>query len=55
MAIEIVKNYVEHLPAVRFIGKMYTEEDRVDGSFDKYWTEWQENGLDEYIKKTTSN
>jgi len=48
MAIEVVKTYKEHLPAVRFVGKMYTDEDREEdnpkGGFDKYWTEWHKNG-----------
>jgi predicted transcriptional regulator YdeE len=51
MVAEIIKTYVEHLPAVRFVGKMYTEEDRVDGSFDKYWTEWRKNGWMDILKK----
>jgi hypothetical protein len=38
MAVEIIKTYVEHLPAVRFIGKMYTDKDRVEGTFDVHWT-----------------
>jgi len=51
MAAEIIKTYVEHFPSVRFVGKMYTEEDRVDGSFDKYWTEWHKNGWLDILKK----
>jgi predicted transcriptional regulator YdeE len=48
MAIKVVKTYKENLPAVRFVGKMYTDEDREKdnpkGGFDKYWSEWDKNG-----------
>jgi hypothetical protein len=37
MAVEIKKVYKEHLPAVRFIGKCYTDKDRVNGSFGAKW------------------
>jgi predicted transcriptional regulator YdeE len=55
MAIEIIKVYKEHLPAVRFVGKMYTDEDRVNddpnGGFNKYWMEWHKNGWLNILKK----
>jgi hypothetical protein len=44
MAIEIVKIYKEHLPAVRFAGKRYTNKDRVNGAFGAAWGQWFQNG-----------
>ena len=42
---EIIKVYKEHLPAVRLIGKRYTDADRgEDGSFAGKWDEWFRNG-----------
>ena len=43
MAAEIIKVYKEHLPAARLIGKCYTDEDRIDGSFGAKWDEWFQN------------
>lgn len=38
---EIIKCYEEHLPALRLIGKRYTDSDRgIDGSFGNKWGEW---------------
>lgn len=40
---EIIKVYKEQLPAVRLIGKRYTNDDRgEDGSFAGKWQEWFE-------------
>lgn len=36
---EIVKSYVQKMPAFRFIGKCYGDEDRVDGGFGAQWGE----------------
>ena len=56
---EIIKTYKQSIPALRFIGKKYTDEDRVDGSFGAKWGEWFQNGWfdaleslfdDEFIK-----
>ncbi|MDD2393615.1 MAG: hypothetical protein PHV88_06100 [Eubacteriales bacterium] len=46
MAFEIIKTYKEHYPALRFIGKRYTDEDRGDpgGGFGNKWSEWHQNG-----------
>jgi len=33
MAIEVKKVYKEHFPALRFIGKRYTNDDRSGGGF----------------------
>ena len=43
MAIEVVKVYKEHYPALRFIGKRYTNDDRKDGGFGDQWDEWRES------------
>jgi hypothetical protein len=51
MAIEIKKVYKEHLPAVRFIGKCYTNDDRKNGSFSIYWDEWFQKGLFNELEK----
>ena len=40
MAFEVTKIYKEQFPALRFIGKRYTNDDRVDGGFGKQWGEW---------------
>lgn len=41
---EIIKCYRQSIPAVRFIGKKYGHEDKVDGSFAYHWMQWDENG-----------
>ena len=41
---EIIKVYKEKLPAVRFIGKCYTDADRINGGFGHLWGEWFQNG-----------
>ncbi len=42
--IEIVNMYLQDVPAMRFIGKRYGDEDRVDGGFGARWGEWDANG-----------
>ncbi|HHW25040.1 MAG TPA: MarR family transcriptional regulator [Clostridiales bacterium] len=37
MAAQIVKTYTQKLPATRFIGKKFTDKDRIGGNFGKYW------------------
>ena len=44
MGFEITKVYKEHAPALRFIGKRYTDSDRVNGGFGVKWHEWFQNG-----------
>jgi hypothetical protein len=44
MAFEIIKTYKEHFPAIRLIGKRYTDADRANGSFGAQWAEWHVNG-----------
>lgn len=34
---KIIKTYTQKMPAVRFIGKRFGDEDRVGGNFGKYW------------------
>ncbi|MCL2195710.1 MAG: hypothetical protein FWB76_07155 [Oscillospiraceae bacterium] len=52
MAFEIIKTYKEHFPALRLIGKCYTDADRgADGSFSERWTEWHQNSWFDELKK----
>ena len=48
MAFEVTKVYLEHFPALRFIGKCYFNEDRTDGGFGSQWDEW--NSGDRFTK-----
>lgn len=41
---EIIMVCMEHLPSLRFIGKRYTNADRVGGSYGAKWGEWFQNG-----------
>ena len=41
---DIIKVYKEHLPAMRFVGKRYTDDDRSGGGFGHKWGEWFHNG-----------
>lgn len=50
MAAEIIKVYKEHLPSLRFIGKRYTNADRI-GGFGHKWGEWFGNGWFETLEK----
>jgi predicted transcriptional regulator YdeE len=42
--VEIIKTYRQSVPAMRFIGKRYGNEDRVAGGFGRRWDEWFSNG-----------
>ena len=42
--VELVKTYTQETPAMRFIGKKYRDEDRVNGGFGSQWGEWFKNG-----------
>lgn len=46
-----IKTYRESVPAMRFIGKKYGNEDRVDGNFGKHWHDWFNNGWFEILEK----
>ncbi len=47
---EIIKVYKEQLPSLRFIGKCYTNADRVCG-FGHKWAEWFQSGWFEELEK----
>lgn len=36
---EIINVYRQTIPAMRFIGKKYTDDDRINGSFSAKWEE----------------
>lgn len=40
---EITNAYVQALPATRFVGIKYRDEDRVNGGFGSQWGDWFEN------------
>ena len=44
MGFNIVKVYKESLPDLKFIGKRYTDADRIDGMFGAKWGEWFAGG-----------
>jgi hypothetical protein len=47
---EIIKTYKEKLPALRLIGKRYTNEDRdKGGGYGGKWGEWFQNGNEEKL------
>jgi len=48
---KVVKAYRQSVPATRFIGKKYGDEDRVNGGFGKQWGEWHENGRFEFLEE----
>lgn len=48
---EVTKVYKQSVPAMRFIGKKYSDEDRVNGGFGAKWEECFEVGLFESIEK----
>lgn len=52
---QIVKVYKESLPALRFIGKRYTDADRgADHGFGHKWQEWDANGWFEPLEQLES-
>ncbi len=51
---EIIKAYKQEVPALRFIGKKYGDEDRVNGSFGAKWGEWFANGWFETLENLAS-
>jgi len=51
---EIIKAYRQNVEAMRFIGKKYGDNDRVDGMFGAKWGEWFQNGWFGIIEKQIS-
>ena len=51
MGAEIIRVYAEDMPASRFIGKKYLDEDRVEGTFGQQWGQWHEHEWFEQITK----
>ena len=50
MSAEIIRTYIQEVPALRFIGKKYGDNDRINGNYGKYWGDWHSNGwFDEII------
>jgi predicted transcriptional regulator YdeE len=47
---EITKSYIQKVPALRFIGKKYGDEDRVGGGFGSKWGECFEKGFFEELE-----
>ncbi|MCL2194698.1 MAG: GyrI-like domain-containing protein [Oscillospiraceae bacterium] len=52
---KIAKVYTEPFPASRFIGKCYTNADRVDGMFGAHWDAWHEQGWFDQIDPSGNN
>ena len=49
---KVVKAYRQSVPATRFIGIKYGDEDRIDGhgGFGEQWGEWHKNGRFEFLE-----
>ncbi len=52
MAFKIIKTYKERYPALRLIGKRYTDDDRINGSFSSKWREWHQKGWFAELEKS---
>lgn len=51
MAIQVTRVYREHFPALRLIGKRYTNDDRGEDGFGRQWDEWwRENRFDRLMQ-----
>jgi hypothetical protein len=50
---KVIKTYRQSVPATRFIGKKYGDEDRPDGhgGFGTQWGEWHEKGWFDFLAK----
>ncbi len=48
---EIIKVYRQGVPAMRFIGKKYGDNDRVNGNFSIKWNEWFSNNWFSFEKE----
>jgi len=53
---KVLKTYRQSVPATRFIGKKYGDEDRIDGhgGFGKQWDEWHKNGWFKLLEEACS-
>lgn len=51
---EIIKTYRQSMPAMRFIGKKYGDDARINGNFSAKWDEWFGNGWFAIIEKQVS-
>ncbi len=49
---EVIKVYRQSVPAVRFIGKKYGEEDGAGGGFGRQWETWFANNWFEPLEKS---
>jgi predicted transcriptional regulator YdeE len=50
---QIIKAYPQDVPAFRFIGRKYTNKDRVNGTYGAKWSEWFQNGWFDKVEKMT--
>lgn len=48
---EIINAYRQSVPAMRFIGKKYSDDGRIDGNFGAKWGEWFSNNWFAVIEK----
>ena len=48
---EIIKVYKQNVKAMKFIGKKYGDDDRVNGDFGARWGEWHEHGWFDTIEE----
>lgn len=58
MTAKIKNSYTKKFPETRFIGKRYTDEDRINGSFGAKWGEWSQKDMFaplEKLKVTSEN
>ena len=51
----ITKAYKETVPALRFIGKRYTDADRLHGMFGHKWGEWFQEGYFTLLENLVEN
>jgi hypothetical protein len=51
---DIVKTYRQEVPSMRFIGKKYLNDDRVEGMFGAKWAEWFQNGWFSRIEESVN-
>lgn len=51
--VQLVNVYRQTLPPLRFIGKRYTDSDRVGGSFGSQWEQWFKEGHFATIEENT--